>query len=853
MRKTMVVTAIALLQLLTAHAWAAPTISVWHGLSQSFGQRGNPQTAINILGNVSDPGGMQSLNYRLNGGSQISLSIGPDTRRLLKAGDFNIDINTSSLNIGSNSVLITATNNSSQVSTATVTVNYTAGQTWPTTYSINWGMAGTVQSVAQVVDGHWTLFGGTVKPTSTQIGYDRLIAIGDKTWADYELTVPITINSIDSGGFGEPSNGPAVGLLFRWTGHTDTPISGWQPKSGYLPLGALGWYGWDMNALNPPKLRMLGNGLATMQEDGSGFLMTFGVTYVFKMRVTTIPGVGGEYRLRVWQQGQTEPKTWKLAGTQALSDPQLGSALLVAHHVDANFGNVTVTPVPAPGISNIQSAPGGTSATITWDTDIPSTSVVEYGLTASYELGSVSNSTLVSSHSIQVSSLSGSTTYHYRVRSADAAGNTGTSGDQTFTTTTVSNVTSDHLNQGSLNTGLWTYINPLADATLTMTGSQVSIAVPGGASHDVWTGGNFAPRIVQSVTNSDFEVQVKFDTPVNQVYQLEGIIVEQDANNFMRFDFVSASGITRIFSATFTNGVVTERTNSNIGGSTLSPLYLKVARQGNQWTQSYSFDGANWTVAPNSPYTHALTVTAVGPFIGNAGGASTPAFTGLIDYFVNLGEVVRPNLKAFLQGPFATPGDSMRTNLRSVVPLSQPYTSSPWNYAGTESVGTLPDSVVDWVLIELRSSTASTTKVGTRAAFIKRSGRVVDTNGISDVTFPGVKTGSYYLVLKHRNHLPIMTASAIALGTSSTLYSFTTAQTQAYGSSPMVQLATGVFGLPAGDVNSSLIITSADANNVFGALNATTYNSNDVNLSGVVTSADANTIFSNLDKSSQVP
>ncbi|MEO8169038.1 MAG: hypothetical protein ABI623_12375, partial [bacterium] len=92
------------------HGFAAPTITLWNGLNQSYGQTGNPQTAINILGNVTDSSGIQSLSYTLNGGSSVNLSRGPDTRRLLKPGDFNIDIYTSALNSGSNTILITATN-----------------------------------------------------------------------------------------------------------------------------------------------------------------------------------------------------------------------------------------------------------------------------------------------------------------------------------------------------------------------------------------------------------------------------------------------------------------------------------------------------------------------------------------------------------------------------------------------------------------------------------------------------------------------------------------------------------------------------------------------------------------------
>jgi hypothetical protein len=180
------------------------------------------------------------------------------------------------------------------------------------------------------------------------LGYDRLIAIGDRLWTDYEVTVPFIFYSIDTvGGFGNPSNGPGVGLLLRWTGHTDTPLAGWQPKSGYLPLGAIAWYHWDWIDPNlPPRFELLGNGLNSKGEAGS--ILSSNVWYYMKMRVETVPGVGGSYKVKVWPVGQTEPATWTLEGQESLSDPQHGSILLVSHHVDAEFGDVTITQLAPP-------------------------------------------------------------------------------------------------------------------------------------------------------------------------------------------------------------------------------------------------------------------------------------------------------------------------------------------------------------------------------------------------------------------------------------------------------------------------------------------------------------------------
>jgi parallel beta-helix repeat protein len=81
------------------------------------------------------------------------------------------------------------------------------------------------------------------------------------------------------------------------------------------------------------------------------------------------------------------------------------------------------------------SYPTTNSVQIDWTTDELSDSVVEYGLTLNYELGSVSDSTSVVDHSVTISSLTTETTYHYRVSSKDPLNNGPTySSDNTFTT-----------------------------------------------------------------------------------------------------------------------------------------------------------------------------------------------------------------------------------------------------------------------------------------------------------------------------------------------------------------------------------------------------------------------------------
>jgi len=102
-----------------------------------------------------------------------------------------------------------------------------------------------------------------------------------------------------------------------------------------------------------------------------------------------------------------------------------------ARFYSATAGADTTPPV----ISNVGANPNVLSAVITWTTDEPATSQVEYGTTPAYGSQTTKDTNLVTSHSVNVTGLSQSTLYHYRVKSDDAAGNPAVSGDYTFNTT----------------------------------------------------------------------------------------------------------------------------------------------------------------------------------------------------------------------------------------------------------------------------------------------------------------------------------------------------------------------------------------------------------------------------------
>jgi len=116
--------------------------------------------------------------------------------------------------------------------------------------------------------------------------------------------------------------------------------------------------------------------------------------------------------------------------------------------ISGDFTFTTARDTQAPALTNITANNlTMTSAQIVWNSDEPADSQVEYGLTTSYGSLSSLNSTLETAHAMTLSNLTANTTYHYRVRSKDAAGNLAISGDFTFTTTrdtqapAISNIT----------------------------------------------------------------------------------------------------------------------------------------------------------------------------------------------------------------------------------------------------------------------------------------------------------------------------------------------------------------------------------------------------------------------------
>ncbi|MEO7310825.1 MAG: hypothetical protein ABIX01_10540, partial [Chitinophagaceae bacterium] len=102
---------------------------------------------------------------------------------------------------------------------------------------------------------------------------------------------------------------------------------------------------------------------------------------------------------------------------------------------------------------------------------------------------------------------------------------------------------------------------------------------------------------------------------------------------------------------------------------------------------------------------------------------------------------------------FVRVGDGLSTEFQTVTDSAAMFSSR-----GTASA-------VDWVFIELRDKTNPATVVATRSAIVERDGTVVEIDGTSCIRFPSLPIGNYYVAVRHRNHLGVMTATAIPAAT----------------------------------------------------------------------------------------
>lgn len=186
-------------------------------------------------------------------------------------------------------------------------------------------------------------------------------------------------------------------------------------------------------------------------------------------------------------------------------------------------------------------------------------------------------------------------------------------------------------------------------------------------------------------------------------------------------------------------------------------------------------------------------------------------------------------IKVFMEGPFQ--GSLMTTHLVSELKKNYPQT---------------PNDAVDIVNVEIRTQLQGNA-VETKKAFLLKDGSVVDLVSLQPTLNFNATGNAYFVIIKHRNHLPIASKHLI---NHQTVCDLTQAQ-NVYGDSKTIQgkvvmIAGNVYNDSTGfsEINSSdyFMVSKAKDNHLSG------YIPEDINLDGLVNEKDFQMVKNNSEK-----
>ncbi len=214
--------------------------------------------------------------------------------------------------------------------------------------------------------------------------------------------------------------------------------------------------------------------------------------------------------------------------------------------------------------------------------------------------------------------------------------------------------------------------------------------------------------------------------------------------------------------------------------------------------------------------------------------------------------------KVLLGGCYDMTTGLMKDNLRGffVLPTSQPYTAAPWSYNGGETTTTTVlsltgnNAIIDWVLVELRAAADPSTVIATRAALLQADGDVVDTDGVSPITF-NAAAGNYKVAIHHRNHLSVSSLNSFALGTAPN-YAADFRSIPTYGTAAQETMG-GVSVLWSGDANADGLIDASDRSTVWNDRNTNGYLLQDVDMNGAVDASDRSACWNHRNRAETMP
>ena len=186
-----------------------------------------------------------------------------------------------------------------------------------------------------------------------------------------------------------------------------------------------------------------------------------------------------------------------------------------------------------------------------------------------------------------------------------------------------------------------------------------------------------------------------------------------------------------------------------------------------------------------------------------------------------------------------------------VLPATDPYLET------TTVKDQLPATMVDWVLVELRATLGGAT-VAQAVGCLLEDGSVTDTTGTNGLSFTGLESGTpYYIVVKHRNHLAIMSKDSVLIDESNGTdeYDFTVSGAAYGGNTLAVKQVGSDYTMIASDGDGNGFIQTNDNSSVWNVqVGQSGYKSSDYDMNGFVQTNDKSVFYeANVGKATQVP
>src|SRR3989344_1494729 len=194
----------------------------------------------------------------------------------------------------------------------------------------------------------------------------------------------------------------------------------------------------------------------------------------------------------------------------------------------------------------------------------------------------------------------------------------------------------DTFDSGFLQNG-WTWNDPRGNSGQSISAGHLEIFITSTNEHDCYGTTRNCPTLLRNINPGDkiFEAKIDGDA-LTQAYQAYGIMLEQDANNYLRFEFRSNS--VGVFAPAW-------KILSGVGSSAIAEKavslgsannYLRLTRSGDTYTLDYSQDGSSYTSAGSFTLSGFAPAKA-GLYVINAG--SNSQTTAKFDYFKISGSV----------------------------------------------------------------------------------------------------------------------------------------------------------------------------------------------------------------------